>query len=388
MQRAGAARCCGSPRLGSRRRARSSGSAVRSATPGDAGGEGGVADRAGERWARCARPYLRDRGAAERAGDGRAVLGERGPPFIAGLEVGEGDARVLLLELRRAAGRAARPAGRGGGAVVDARSAEAVSTCDSAECAAHGTRVTARVPESTRTTGRTRARDRPIRRAAWVHASERSERVMIWRHLVTRSGDGSMPLFGWVLTYGLEMPGCAGVFVDTPGRRTATGPRTAAAAPVRSTQSDVDVLRRGQSLRRSPVEVENTWVSPGARHDVQRGALLRDLAAADADDQVLALAADLGGAVDVTVGAELLDDVDGDGETGRGVSVPWTATWRRAVASTTSKCSGRTPTVTVRVALVGGGGQRLALDRDDAVAELHAAVGDRAPRRGSWPGSR
>src|SRR6478752_7034006 len=46
-----------------------------------------------------------------------------------------------------------------------------------------------------------------------------------------------------------------------------------------------------------------------ARHDVQRGALLRDRAAADADDQVRELVVDLGAAVDVTVGAELLDDV-------------------------------------------------------------------------------
>src|SRR5262245_41093160 len=51
------------------------------------------------------------------------------------------------------------------------------------------------------------------------------------------------------------------------------------------------------------------------RHDVQRGALLRHPAALDADDQVLALATDLGGAVHVAVGAELLDDVDGDRET-------------------------------------------------------------------------
>src|SRR5688572_27951498 len=54
-------------------------------------------------------------------------------------------------------------------------------------------------------------------------------------------------------------------------------------------------------------------------HDMQLGALLRDLAAVDADHEVLGLAADLGGAVDVTVGAELLHDVDGDGEAGRGV---------------------------------------------------------------------
>ena len=32
----------------------------------------------------------------------------------------------------------------------------------------HGTRATARVPESTRTTGSTRARVRPMRRAVWV----------------------------------------------------------------------------------------------------------------------------------------------------------------------------------------------------------------------------
>src|SRR5204863_10017390 len=54
-----------------------------------------------------------------------------------------------------------------------------------------------------------------------------------------------------------------------------------------------------------------------SRHDVQRRALLRDPATLDADDEILGLAADLGGAVDVAVGAELLDDVHGDRETGR-----------------------------------------------------------------------
>ncbi|CAG6392307.1 hypothetical protein SCOCK_160089 [Actinacidiphila cocklensis] len=45
--------------------------------------------------------------------------------------------------------------------------AEAVSTCASEEETAHGTRVTASVPDSTRTTGRTSANVLPRRRATW-----------------------------------------------------------------------------------------------------------------------------------------------------------------------------------------------------------------------------
>lgn len=140
------------------------GRAVRSAVRGgDAGGEGGVADRA--------RVGLGAGGAvdadgrlAEGAGDGRAVLRQRRTAVDGLLEVGEGDARVLLLQFGQQLVAqdvlGARLATRGEPTEVSA----AVST-GSVEFPDQLTRVTARVPESTRTTGRTKARVRPIRRA-------------------------------------------------------------------------------------------------------------------------------------------------------------------------------------------------------------------------------
>src|SRR3954469_11004300 len=114
------------------------------------------------------------------------------------------------------------------------------------------------------------------------------------------------------------------------------------------------------------------------RHHVQRGALLRDRAAADADDQVLQLAVDLGGAVDVAVGAELLDDVHGDRETGRGVlGVLGQGRGGGAVVLDDVEVLGADTHRHRGVTLVGGGLESLAVDGHDAVAELHTAVGDR-----------
>ncbi len=115
-----------------------------------------------------------------------------------------------------------------------------------------------------------------------------------------------------------------------------------------------------------------------SRHDVQLGALVRNLAAVDADDQVLDLAADLGGAVDVAVGAELLDDIDRDGQAGRRVRALLGQRLRGgAVLLDDLEVLGAYAHRHRGVALGGGRGQRVAVDRDDAVAELHAAVGDR-----------
>ena len=86
----------------------------------------GVADRAGE-GLRAGGAVVRDGGPAERPGDRHAVLGERGRLLDLALEVGQGDARVLLLELQRAACRAERPGGAGLGAAPTAVSEEAVS---------------------------------------------------------------------------------------------------------------------------------------------------------------------------------------------------------------------------------------------------------------------
>src|SRR6476469_8299313 len=110
------------------------------------------------------------------------------------------------------------------------------------------------------------------------------------------------------------MPGLSG-YLSTTKRapRPAAGPSSS--TWVNSTLTGVSAFARmtrtsvGQALARrggEHVDLART------RHDVQRGALVRDGAAADADDEVLVLVADLGGAVDVAVGAELLDDVHGD----------------------------------------------------------------------------
>ena len=96
-------------------------------------------------------------------------------------------------------------------------------------------------------------------------------------------------------------------------------------------------------------------------------------AAVDAGDDVGALAVDLGVAVEVAVGAELLDEVD------RRPSRP-SPGWSRRTMS-----SGRTPMVTL---VAGVAGEGLALDRDDRGAELDAAVGDVGRGTGSWPGCR
>lgn len=83
------------------------------------------------------------------------------------LEVGEGDARVLLLELGQQllAQEVLRGEGAPRGLLSETVASDAVSTEELEGSPDQLTRVTARVPESTRTTGRTRARERPIRRA-------------------------------------------------------------------------------------------------------------------------------------------------------------------------------------------------------------------------------
>ncbi len=65
---------------------------------GDAGGERGVTDRPGEGLGAVCGTVLGDRRAAEGARDGDAVLGQRGVLGGRLLEVGQGDARILLLE--------------------------------------------------------------------------------------------------------------------------------------------------------------------------------------------------------------------------------------------------------------------------------------------------
>src|SRR4051794_1719835 len=142
---------------------------------------------------------------------------------------------------------------------------------------------------------------------------------MIWRHLVTASGDLIRRRGGRALTSWGEMPDLSGylsvgVFVDTAtdgcGRRQTAAPSAHPAVDGRRRGVFAPVLGRSvaQPLaggRREDVDLTRP------RDDVELGALLRHLAAVDPDDQVLDLAADLGGAVDVAVGAELLDDVDG-----------------------------------------------------------------------------
>ena len=71
-------------------------------------------------------------------------------------------------------------------------------------------------------------------------------------------------------------------------------------------------------MRRSPEEVENTWVSPGRGTTCSVVPFSGTARPPTRTTRSLRLAADLGGAVDVAVGAELLDDVHGDGEAGRG----------------------------------------------------------------------
>src|SRR3954452_1475845 len=145
---------------------------------------------------------------------------------------------------------------------------------------------------------------------------------MIWRHLVTGSRDGEVPFSGTGLTHAGRNEPLAGVFEGNE-----EGPAAGGGALLVNLG---DFTRDGglrQMTGRGAGSVGEPLTRGGRehvglarpRHDVQRGALLRDRAAADADDQVLEVVADLGAAVDVAVGAELLDDVHGDRETGRGV---------------------------------------------------------------------
>src|SRR3954468_17572243 len=179
---------------------------------------------------------------------------------------------------------------------------------------------------------------------------------------------------GRALTHTARNDRCAGVFVDT--LRTREGPRGRSAGPSSSTR--VNCCRTssvGEALARGGREHVGL---ARTRHHVQRGALLRDRAAADADDQVLQVAVDLGGAVDVTVGAELLDHVHGDRETGRGVlGVLGQGRGGGAVVLDDVEVLGADTHGHRGVTLVGGGLESLAVDGDHAVAELHTAVGDR-----------
>src|SRR5688572_112501 len=101
---------------------------------------------------------------------------------------------------------------------------------------------------------------------------------MIWRHLVISSSDGQRSNSGAKLTYAGRNDRSAGVFVDneTPTKTRQKGAPQQAAGPLPSTwanspgtgafsegASAACLGRVPQSVRRSPVDVENTWVSPG-----------------------------------------------------------------------------------------------------------------------------
>ena len=119
-----------------------------------------------------AAPYLATAARPRARAMDDAVPGERrAARSIASLEVGQGDARVLLLEFDQqpVAQHLLRGARRGG--FVETVLRGGGEHLGLGGVRAHGTRVTARVPESTRTTGRTRASVRPMRRAAWVHGT-------------------------------------------------------------------------------------------------------------------------------------------------------------------------------------------------------------------------
>ena len=117
-------------------------------------------------WPRCAAPYLATAARPRSRAMETQCLASEGRLVVALLEAGQGDAGVLLLEFDQEALAQGPPRGEGAGAWWRPFRRTPVSTWESVAVDAHGTRVTARVPDSTRTTGRTRARVLPMRRAA------------------------------------------------------------------------------------------------------------------------------------------------------------------------------------------------------------------------------